>query len=234
MLQVSLDSHLNLSAGNALGANASETALDLLHPGNSFKRFCYSVSHGAMIDGSWNGEHPRWPKPLGVCNVLSLHRLASGFAPEPQRTRADKPNAQQTRQHLLHVQALASASRTRTSSSCTAPRPGGRLCWRGRCSRRRLPHGSTRRSTACPSLPPMQRRHDGCMMTAVASSLFYWLLLTALFGYLSTSCAVCIHWKFEVCTVRLAAVFDSLADARLGITSATRRNSVMCEAAKSF
>lgn len=59
MLQVSLDSHLNLSAGSALGANASETALDFLHPGNSFKRFCYSVSHGAMIDGSWNGEHPR-------------------------------------------------------------------------------------------------------------------------------------------------------------------------------
>jgi sodium-coupled neutral amino acid transporter 10 len=53
--QVSLDSHLNLSAGSALGANASETALDVRHPGNSFKRFCYSVSHGAMIDGSWNG-----------------------------------------------------------------------------------------------------------------------------------------------------------------------------------
>ena len=59
-LQVSLDSHLNLSAGSALGANASETALDVRHPGNSFKRFCYSVSHGAMIDGSWNGGHTHW------------------------------------------------------------------------------------------------------------------------------------------------------------------------------
>jgi hypothetical protein len=63
-VQVSLDSHLNLSAGSALGANASETALDVLHPGNSFKRFCYSVSRGVMIDGSWNGAHvpSAWPR----------------------------------------------------------------------------------------------------------------------------------------------------------------------------
>lgn len=53
--RVSLDSHLNLSAGSAVGANASETALDVRHPANSLKRFCYSVSKGAMIDASWNG-----------------------------------------------------------------------------------------------------------------------------------------------------------------------------------
>lgn len=53
--QVSLDSHLNFSAGSAVGANASEMALDVRHPANSLKRFCYSVSKGAMIDASWNG-----------------------------------------------------------------------------------------------------------------------------------------------------------------------------------
>lgn len=54
MQQVSLDSHLNFSAGK-YSADASETALDVRHPGNSWKRFSYSVSKGAMLDASWNG-----------------------------------------------------------------------------------------------------------------------------------------------------------------------------------
>lgn len=53
--QVSLDSHLTLAAGSKLSADASETALDIRNPGNSFKRFSFSVSRGVMVDASWNG-----------------------------------------------------------------------------------------------------------------------------------------------------------------------------------
>ena len=180
MLQVSLDSHLNLSAGSALGANASETALDFLHPGNSFKRFCYSVSHGAMIDGSWNGEHPRWiARAAGgaPCNDFTLADVQ--LRCHSHTTYAKTTKAGTMAMALLVVQAPASVSRTRTSSSCTARRPDGKLCWLARCSRRQLPHGCTRRSTACPSLLRMQRHHDSCSRSS--SSHCYLILIFSAF-----------------------------------------------------
>ncbi len=49
----------SVAAGSKFGADASETALDITSPGQSFKRFSYSVAKGVMIDASWNGEVTR-------------------------------------------------------------------------------------------------------------------------------------------------------------------------------